>query len=115
VFFGVSLNPKWLITQFSIIFVGVNITFFPQHFLGLNGIPRRYSDYPDAYLSWNIISSIGSQISVVAVLIFIFLLWESFSSERYTISTSNNSLSIEWTLNLPPTAHTFSQLIPVIY
>lgn len=114
-FFGVSFNPKWLIAQFSIIFVGVNLTFFPQHFLGLNGIPRRYSDYPDAFLSWNIVSSIGRQISVVAVLIFIFLIWERFSSERYLISSRTNSFSIEWNLNLPPSDHTYSQLAPLFY
>ena len=113
-FIGISFNPKWLIIQFFIIFVGVNTTFFPQHFLGLNGIPRRYSDYPDAFLSWNIVSSIGRQISVIAVLIFIFLIWEAFSSERYTISSSTNSFSIEWNLNLPPSDHTFSQLSPII-
>jgi cytochrome c oxidase subunit 1 len=113
-FFGISFNPKWLIIQFFIIFVGVNTTFFPQHFLGLNGIPRRYSDYPDAFLSWNIVSSIGRQISVIAVLIFIFLIWEAFSSERYTLSSSTNSFSIEWNLNLPPSDHTFSQLSPII-
>jgi len=113
-FFGISFNPKWLTSQFCAIFIGVNVTFFPQHFLGLNGIPRRYSDYPDAFLSWNIVSSIGRQISVVAVLIFIFLIWEAFSSERYIISTSNSSISIEWNLNLPPSDHTFSQLSSII-
>nr|QIT06459.1 cytochrome c oxidase subunit 1 [Mesaphorura yosii] len=113
-FIGVSFNPKWLIIQFFIMFIGVNTTFFPQHFLGLNGMPRRYSDYPDAFLSWNIVSSIGSQISVIAVLMFIFLIWEAFSSERYTISSNTNSFSIEWNLNLPPSDHTFSQLSPII-
>jgi len=94
-------------------FTGVNITFFPQHFLGLNGIPRRYSDYPDAFLSWNIVSSIGRQISVIAILIFIYLIWEFLSSERYSISPSNNSFSVEWQINLPPSDHTFSQLSPI--
>jgi len=113
VFFGVSINPSWLRAQFFTIFVGVNITFFPQHFLGLNGIPRRYSDYPDAFLPWNIVSSIGSQISLIAILIFSFILWEAFRINRPTISHSIFSSSIEWKHNLPPMNHSYNQLSPV--
>jgi len=113
IFTGVLINPTWLKIQFFVIFVGVNLTFFPQHFLGLNGIPRRYSDYPDAYLSWNIISSIGSQISLVAIFIFSFILWEAIASNRSVISHSIYSASIEWSNNLPPTDHTYSQLTTI--
>nr|YP_010139265.1 cytochrome c oxidase subunit I [Tullbergia mixta]QQK54719.1 cytochrome c oxidase subunit I [Tullbergia mixta] len=113
VFFGVSMNSVWLKIQFFTMFIGVNMTFFPQHFLGLNGMPRRYSDYPDAYLSWNIVSSIGSQISVVAILMFSFILWESFSTNRSPVSHSIYSLSIEWNHNLPPSDHTYSQMSPI--
>jgi len=113
VFFGVSINPTWLKAQFVTIFIGVNLTFFPQHFLGLNGIPRRYSDYPDAFLSWNIVSSIGRQISVIAIFIFSFILWEAFSMNRPIISYSVFSPSIEWKHNLPPIDHSFSQLSPI--
>ena len=110
VFFGITINPSWLKAQFSTIFMGVNLTFFPQHFLGLNGIPRRYSDYPDAFLSWNIVSSVGSQISLIAIFIFSFILWESFRINRPSVAYSIYSSSIEWNHNLPPINHSYSQL-----
>jgi cytochrome c oxidase subunit 1 len=110
VFSGISIKPNWLKTQFFIIFTGVNLTFFPQHFLGLNGIPRRYSDYPDAYLSWNIVSSVGRQISLIAIFIFAFILWEAISSNRPSITYSSYASSIEWNHNLPPADHSYTQL-----
>nr|YP_010946584.1 cytochrome c oxidase subunit I [Margattea multipunctata]WGO57302.1 cytochrome c oxidase subunit I [Margattea multipunctata] len=109
-FTGLSLNPKWLKTQFTIMFSGVNLTFFPQHFLGLAGMPRRYSDYPDAYTMWNVISSIGSMISFIGVLMFIFILWESMMTNRLIIFSTHTSNSIEWIQNLPPAEHSYSEL-----
>jgi len=73
------------LVQFLIIFVGVNITFFPQHFLGLSGIPRRYSDYSDRILFWNIVSSYGAFVSFFGGVIIIFIVWEAFSSKRSLI------------------------------
>merc|ERR1712121_547223 len=73
-FRGVTLNPTLLKAQFRLIFIGVNTTFFPMHFLGLAGMPRRYSDYPDGYLYWNVVARVGSIISVVSVLMFLFIL-----------------------------------------
>lgn len=106
---GLTLNNKYLKIQFLIIFIGVNLTFFPQHFLGLRGMPRRYSDYPDAYTLWNIISSIGSLISLIRVLFLLFILWERFACQRKSISSLHITSSIEWLQALPPAEHRFSE------
>jgi len=107
---GTSINSNWLKIQFFIIFIGVNITFFPQHFLGLNGMPRRYSDYPDAYSTWNIVSSVGSYTSVIAVLLFTIILWEAIASNRQLTRNFLTSPSIEWIQNSPPADHSYTEL-----
>lgn len=112
-FTGLTLNSKLLKTQFLIIFIGVNLTFFPQHFLGLRGIPRRYSDYPDAYIIWNIISSIGSLISLARIVYFIFILWEAFSVKRINLSSIRITSTIEWLQFFPPAEHRFGE-IPIV-
>nr|ART94421.1 cytochrome oxidase subunit 1 [Panchlora sp. CC-2017] len=114
-FTGLSMNPKWLKIQFSIMFLGVNLTFFPQHFLGLAGMPRRYSDYPDAYTAWNVMSSIGSMISFVGVMMFIFIMWESMSTNRHMLFSTQTSNSIEWFQNTPPAEHSYSELPTITY
>nr|AHG97617.1 cytochrome oxidase subunit I [Trirachys orientalis] len=107
---GITLHPKYLKIQFMVMFIGVNLTFFPQHFLGLSGMPRRYSDYPDAFTMWNVVSSIGSLISLVGVLYLLFILWESFASLRKALSGMNLVTSIEWLQALPPAEHSFTEL-----
>ena len=109
-FTGLSINESWLKVQFIIIFFGVNLTFFPQHFLGLAGIPRRYSDYPDAYTTWNIISTLGSTISIIGILIFLFIIWERFITHRNQIHTLQFTTSIEWFQNIPPAEHSYNEL-----
>nr|YP_009110225.1 cytochrome c oxidase subunit I [Pseudoxya diminuta]AIW64985.1 cytochrome c oxidase subunit I [Pseudoxya diminuta] len=113
-FTGLSLNNTWLKIQFSIMFIGVNLTFFPQHFLGLAGMPRRYSDYPDAYSSWNVLSSIGSMISIIGIIMFIIIMWESMISNRTIMFSENMSSSTEWLQNNPPAEHSYSELPLII-
>jgi len=108
-FTGLSINPFWLKAQFIIIFVGVNLTFFPQHFLGLAGIPRRYSDYPDIYGFWNLISSLGSLISVVSTFIFFIIIWEAFYSGRFIVVTISINSSLEWAHPYPPAEHSYRE------
>nr|AJM70177.1 cytochrome c oxidase subunit 1 [Alpheus lobidens] len=112
-FTGLTLNPQWLKMHFFTMFIGVNITFFPQHFLGLNGMPRRYADYPDAYVTWNVVSSVGSTISLIAVLGFILIIWEGLTASRPVIFSPFLPASIEWQHNYPPADHSFME-IPMI-
>jgi heme/copper-type cytochrome/quinol oxidase subunit 1 len=79
-------------TQFFLMFIGVNLTFIPQHFLGLNGIPRRYRDYPDFHMSWNIVSSFGSLLRLVSIVLLIFILLERFLSKRLIIFSNSNNI-----------------------
>lgn len=116
--------PEWLgKTHFYVMFIGVNLTFFPQHFLGLAGFPRRYSDFPDAYIGFNYISSFGSLISLVAVFIFLYIIYRIFTD---AITVSGNywytpeffmldtdpivATTLEWTQNSPPHFHTYEEL-----
>ncbi|YP_851000.1 cytochrome c oxidase subunit I (mitochondrion) [Priapulus caudatus] len=107
---GVSLHARWLKVQFVIMFLGVNLTFFPQHFLGLSGMPRRYSDYPDAFIKWNAVSSVGSMISIIAVLMLIFIIWEALISQRSLVFGCQNTTSVEWQHDFPPSEHTYTEL-----
>ncbi len=98
--------------HFWVMFIGVNLVFFPQHFLGLAGMPRRYIDYPDAYAGWNWVSSIGSYISFVGVLIFLFGVWEAFAKKRVAGDNpwGEGASTLEWQLSSPPPYHQWEQL-----
>nr|YP_010952853.1 cytochrome c oxidase subunit I [Trapezia bidentata]WMQ53273.1 cytochrome c oxidase subunit 1 [Trapezia bidentata] len=112
-FTGLSLNPKWMKIHFFVMFIGVNLTFFPQHFLGLNGMPRRYSDYPDSLMTWNILSSMGSMISFTASLGFLIIVWDAFMTNRPLMFSSSLPSSIEWNHVYPPADHSYME-IPLI-
>jgi cytochrome c oxidase subunit I len=113
--FGYMYNETIAHVHFWVTFVGVNLVFFPQHFLGLAGMPRRYVDYPEVYAGWNMVSSYGSYISAVGVLIFLFGVFQAFAKK---VPAGNNpwgeyATTLEWTLTSPPPFHQFSTL-PVI-
>lgn len=104
-FTGLAINSKYLLVQFMLLFIGVNITFFPQHFLGLSGIPRRYSDYADRILFWNVVSSLGAFISFFASVIIIFIIWEAFISKRSVVSVLVGYWDVEWSYEYPLAFH----------
>ena len=124
---GLSYNEFLGKVHFWTLFCGVNLTFFPQHFLGLSGMPRRISDYPDAFAGWNAISSFGSIISVIATVLFIYIIYDIFANGKPVINnpwsvpsyfTSLNLFSdetkmantLEWTLESPVPTHAFNML-----
>nr|CCI69369.1 cytochrome oxidase subunit 1 [Metacrangonyx sp. 4 MDMBR-2012] len=112
-FTGLTLNELLSKLHFFSMFLGVNLTFFPQHFLGLSGMPRRYSDYPDSFIGWNVVSSLGSYLSMVSMMIFVVMLLESFISQRAVMFSLNMTSSLEWKNSLPPADHNYLD-IPVL-
>src|SRR5215469_10959278 len=98
--------------HFWVTFVGVNMVFFPQHFLGLAGMPRRYVDYPDAFSDWNFISSIGSYISGFGILVFFYCMALAFvRKERASANPwGPGATTLEWTLPSPPPFHQYETL-----
>ena len=123
---GLNYNMMLGKIHFFLLFIGVNVTFFPQHFLGLQGMPRRISDYPDAFAGWNLVSSFGSIISVVATWLFLYILYvqlvegkatarypwltPQFYSDLFQTLFNRNYDSLEWSLNSPPKPHAFVNL-----
>jgi cytochrome c oxidase subunit 1 len=101
--------------HFWVTFIGVNVLFFPQHFLGLAGMPRRYIDYPDVFAGWNQISSYGSYISAFAVLIFLYGVFSAYAKKVQAADNpwGEGATTLEWTLSSPPPFHQFNTL-PVI-
>ena len=93
-------------------FVGVNLTFFPMHFLGLQGMPRRYADYPDAYAGWDAVATYGSYISGIAVVWFVVILFRTlyFGKKCADNPWGGNPDTFEWKTTSPPPFHTYDEL-----
>ncbi|MFC3570182.1 cytochrome c oxidase subunit I [Paracoccus simplex] len=106
--------PEWAgKLHFWMMFLGSNMIFFPQHFLGRQGMPRRYIDYPVEFAYWNNISSIGAYISFASFLLFIGIVFYTlFAGKRVNVPNywNEHADTLEWTLPSPPPEHTFEQL-----
>ncbi len=109
---GRKYDEFWGRLHFWTFFVGVNLTFFPMHFLGLQGMPRRYPDYPDAFWGWNMVASIGAYIGFASVLIFLVVVGKLFLSKERLMGNywGEGAATLEWMLPSPPPHHTFEEL-----
>lgn len=105
--------------HFWLFFVGVNVTFFPMHFLGLAGMPRRYLDYPDAFQGWNMVQSFGSYISTLSLVLFFYIVYDALQNspkcaQNPWTGEDTSAFGIEWVLPSPPAFHTYGDMLPVI-
>jgi cytochrome c oxidase subunit 1 len=109
---GYQYNETLGKLHFWLMFVGANLTVFPQHFLGFQGMPRRYADYPDVYAGWNQVSSIGSYISAVGVIVFLVCVFQGFARKRAAGANpwGVGATTLEWTLSSPPPFHSYEAL-----
>jgi cytochrome c oxidase subunit 1 len=100
---------KW---HFWLTFIGTNIAFFPMHFLGAAGMPRRYADYPDAYGLWNAVASAGAYVAAFGLMFFFVGVLEAFLRKRPAEANpwGAGATTLEWTLPSPVPFHTFGKL-----
>jgi cytochrome c oxidase subunit I len=112
---GRQYNETFGRIHFWTTFIGVNLTFFPQFFLGLAGMPRRYPDYPDAFAGWNMVSSIGAYLSFASTLFFVFIVFHTLFFGRRASANywGEGATTLEWKVSSPPPFHTYEEL-PVI-
>jgi cytochrome c oxidase subunit 1 len=102
--------PEWAgKLHFWTTFIGVNVTFFPQHFLGLAGMPRRYIDYPDVFADWNLVSSYGAYVSAAStVFFFVMAIYSMAAGKRAAANPwGEGATTLEWTVASPAPFHTF--------
>ncbi|MGQ0741766.1 MAG: cytochrome c oxidase subunit I [Alphaproteobacteria bacterium] len=109
---GYTYSEKLGNLHFWLMFIGVNLTFFPMHFLGLAGMPRRYVDYPDAFAGWNWVSSVGAYISIAGVAVFLVCLAQAFLRKHRAGNSpwGVGATTLEWLLPSPPPFHTYNEL-----
>ena len=109
---GIEYNELLGKIHFWLTFIGVNITFFPMHFSGLAGMPRRIPDYPDAFAGWNYVSSIGAYISVFSAFFFLIVIFEAFIKARKAQKNpwGKGATTFEWELSSPPPFHSYDDL-----
>jgi cytochrome c oxidase subunit 1 len=112
---GRQYNETFGKIHFWTTFIGVNLTFFPMHFLGLAGMPRRIADYPDAFAGWNMVASIGSYISYASTLFFVFIVLHTLFAGRRVGANywGEGATTLEWKVSSPPPFHSYEEL-PVI-
>ena len=110
--FGIKYNGMIGGLHFWLMFVGSNVLFFPQHFLGLQGMPRRYIDYADGFQTWHYVSSVGYAITLVATLVFFIGLAEAMIRRRKGVANpwGEGATTLEWTLPSPPPFHQYNEL-----
>jgi cytochrome c oxidase subunit 1 len=105
--------PEWIgKLHFWLAFIGSNVLFFPMHFLGLAGMPRRYADYPDAFVGWNRVASVGAYIFLVGLFVFIFGVIYAFRRKERAAANpwGEGATTLEWTLSSPPPFHQYETL-----
>ena len=98
--------------HFWLTFIGVNLTFFPMHFLGVSGMPRRIPDYPDAFAGWNEVASYGSYLSGIGTVLFVYIVIRTLvAGERVGENPwGEGATTLEWKVSSPPPFHTYEEL-----